>query len=53
VLATGEHDICRQANEHFSWVMGQKGIPHALHVWGNGSKHDWPDWCPMAAAYLP
>ena len=53
VLATGAHDICRQANEHFSWVMGQKGIPHALHVWGHGSKHDWPDWCPMAAAYLP
>ncbi|MDP1568451.1 MAG: alpha/beta hydrolase-fold protein [Vicinamibacterales bacterium] len=53
VLATGEHDICRGANEEFSGVLHAKGIPHALHVWGSGSKHDWPDWRPMAAAYLP
>lgn len=53
VLATGEWDICRGANEQFSGVLHAKGIPHALHVWGDGSKHDWPDWQPMAAAYLP
>lgn len=53
VLATGEWDICRAANESFSGLLHQKAIPHSLHVWGNGAKHDWPDWQPMAAAYLP
>ncbi len=53
VLVTGEHDICRRANESFSGLLHSKGIPHSLHVWGFGSKHDWPDWRPMAAAYLP
>ena len=53
VLATGEWDICRKANEDFSNLLGAKGIPHSLHVWGFGSKHDWPDWQPMASAYLP
>jgi esterase/lipase superfamily enzyme len=53
ILATGEHDICRGANESFSGLLHSKRIPHSLHVWGFGSKHDWPDWQPMAAAYLP
>jgi esterase/lipase superfamily enzyme len=53
VLVTGEHDICRAANESFSHLLHHKGIPHSLHVWGFGSKHDWPFWRPMAAAYLP
>ena len=53
VLATGEWDICRKANEDFSGLLGAKGIPHSLHVWGFGSKHDWPCWQPMASAYLP
>lgn len=53
VLATGEWDICRAANEDFSGLLRARGIPHSLHVWGHGSKHDWPDWRPMAAAYLP
>jgi esterase/lipase superfamily enzyme len=53
VLATGEWDICRKANEDFSALLGAKGIPHSLHVWGFGSKHDWPDWQPMASSYLP
>jgi esterase/lipase superfamily enzyme len=53
VLATGEWDICRPATEDFSRVMAAKGLPHSLHVWGFGSKHDWPYWQPMASAYLP
>ena len=53
MLATGEWDICRKANEDFSGVLAAKGIPHSLHVWGFGSKHDWPYWQPMANAYLP
>jgi esterase/lipase superfamily enzyme len=53
VLVTGEHDIFRGRTESFSGLLHSKGIPHSLHVWGFGSKHDWPDWRPMAAAYLP
>lgn len=53
VLAAGEWDICRQANEEFSALLARKQIPHSLHIWGGGSKHDWPDWRPMASAYLP
>ncbi len=53
VLATGEWDICRKANEDFSGLLTAKSIPHSLHVWGFGSKHDWPYWQPMASAYLP
>ena len=52
VLGTGDHDICRRDNEVFSDLLWQKGVPNSLHVW-NGSKHDWPDWLPMASAYLP
>ena len=52
VLVTGDHDICRAPNEQFSALLQAKGIQHSLHVW-NDSKHDWPFWRPMAAAYLP
>jgi esterase/lipase superfamily enzyme len=52
VLVTGDHDICRAPNEQFSALLQAKGIRHSLHVW-NESKHDWPFWRPMAAAYLP
>jgi len=53
VLVTGEHDICRGDSESFSRLLHARGIPHALHTWGFGSKHDWPDWRQMAATYLP
>ena len=52
VLVTGDQDICRAANEQFSGLLHAKGVPNSLHVW-NDSKHDWPYWRPMAAAYLP
>jgi esterase/lipase superfamily enzyme len=53
VLATGEWDICRAANQDFSRQLAARGIPHSLHVWGFGAQHDWPHWRPMASAYLP
>ena len=52
VLVTGDADICRGDTEQFSRLLHAKGIAHSLHVW-NHSKHDWPDWRPMAQAYLP
>ena len=53
VLVTGEADICRAATEQAAALLGQKGIPHSLHVWGHGSHHDWPEWTKMAKAYVP
>ena len=53
VLVTGEKDICRADTEHASRLLDQKGIPNSLHVWGDGSEHDWPEWTKMAAAYIP
>jgi len=53
VLVTGEADICRPATEQAAWALAAKSVPHSLHVWGNGSHHDWPEWRKMAAVYLP
>jgi esterase/lipase superfamily enzyme len=53
VLVTGERDICRADMEHAAWLLAMKGVPRTLHVWGNGSDHDWPEWVKMAKAYVP
>ena len=53
VLVTGEHDICRAATEEAARLLGDRGVPHSLHVWGYGSHHDWPEWVKMVAAYVP
>ena len=53
VLVTGEYDICRADTEHAAAILGARGVPHALHVWGEGSLHDWPEWLKMARAYVP
>ena len=53
VLVTGEKDICRADTEYASRLLDQKGIPNSLHVWGDGSGHDWPEWVKMARAYIP
>ena len=52
VLAAGEHDICRGANEGIATVMHAKGIPVRLDIWGDGALHDWPVWLRMAEHYL-
>ncbi len=53
VLATGEQDICRADTEHAARLLAAKHVPHSLHVWGDGSVHDWPEWRKMAMAYIP
>ena len=53
VLVTGEKDICRADTEHASRLLDQKEIRNSLHVWGDGSEHDWPEWVKMAGAYVP
>ena len=52
VLATGENDLCRNDNERMSAVLGSRGIPHWLDVWGNGTGHDWHWWRDMARKFL-
>jgi esterase/lipase superfamily enzyme len=53
VLATGERDGCKPENEQLAGMLAAKGIPHSLHIWGDGSIHDWPEWLRMARAYIP
>jgi esterase/lipase superfamily enzyme len=53
VLVTGERDNCRADMEHAAWLLAMKNVPRTLHVWGNGSVHDWPEWMKMARAYVP
>jgi esterase/lipase superfamily enzyme len=53
VLVAGEIDICRAETEHAARLLESKGIPVSLHVWGQGSLHDWPEWRRMAGAYVP
>ena len=52
VLATGETDICLEENLRFSRILGAKGIPHWLDVWGDGTGHDWPWWRQMVEKFL-
>src|SRR5579883_588836 len=52
ILATGEWDICLGENFRLANIMGSKGIPHWLDVWGDHSKHDWPWWRQMAQKYF-
>lgn len=52
VLAAGEHDICLGDNYRLAQILGHRGIPHKLHVWGDATGHDWPWWHKMAQAYF-
>lgn len=52
VLAAGEHDFCRAANERLSSILWKKDIGNHLSLW-NGGIHDWPTWRHMIQTYLP
>ena len=41
-----------EASHRFSTVLGQKGIPHELAIWGEDMAHDWPTWRAMLPHYL-
>lgn len=53
VLACGEGRWERPSN---SWgaaaVLGQRGVPNRVDVWGQGHDHDWPTWREMLPKYL-
>jgi len=52
VLASGEWDICLDANVKLSAILNAKGIPHWLDVWGDHAAHDWPWWQQMAIKHF-
>lgn len=52
LLGTGECDICLEENLRLSGILGAKGVPHWLDVWGSGTGHDWPWWREMAVKYF-
>lgn len=52
VLGTGVEDICLHANKELAWILGSKGIPHRLEIWGDGARHDWPWWQRMLETYI-
>lgn len=52
VLAAGDWDICLGDNYRMAEILGRKGIPHWLDVWGGDQKHDWPLWRQMAVKFF-
>src|SRR6266566_248537 len=52
VLASGEWDMCLDANVKLSAMLHAKGVPHWLDVWGDHTGHDWPWWVRMAVKYF-
>jgi esterase/lipase superfamily enzyme len=51
VLAVGRADPFLDNNRHLSRLLGDKGVPHRLHVW-DGRAHRARAWREMAALYL-
>ena len=37
----------------FARLLGDKGIPHDLDLWGHDVPHDWPSWRHQIAYHLP
>jgi len=51
ILAVGRDDAALGDNQHFSRVLGGRGIGHSLLVW-DGWAHDWPWWRQMVHRYI-
>ncbi len=51
ILGTSEWDICKGANEHLSYLLHQKNVPHWLDMRG-WKEHDWPLWKEMFPHYV-
>lgn len=51
-LGSGPHE-----SPDYTWraaeVLGSKGIPNRVEIWGQGSDHDWPTWRAMLPTFLP
>jgi esterase/lipase superfamily enzyme len=42
-----------ESTRRFAHLLGEKGIPHELDVWGHVVPHDWPAWRAQIAHHLP
>jgi esterase/lipase superfamily enzyme len=42
-----------ESTRRFAQLLGAKGIPHELDLWGHDSPHDWPAWRAQIAHHLP
>ena len=42
-----------ESTRRFARLLGEKGIPHELDVWGHDVPHDWPAWRAQIAHHLP
>jgi esterase/lipase superfamily enzyme len=42
-----------ESTKRLAWLLGEKGIPHELDLWGHDVAHDWPSWRAQIAHHLP
>ena len=42
-----------ESTKRFAGLLGEKGIPHELDLWGHDVPHDWPSWRAQMAHHLP
>ena len=42
-----------ESSRRFASLLGEKGIPHELDLWGHDVPHDWPAWRAQIAHHLP
>lgn len=53
VIATGQGAYeDPEASRQLARVLGEKGIPHHLDIWGQDVNHDWPWWRRMLPHFL-
>jgi esterase/lipase superfamily enzyme len=51
ILVVGRDDSLVENNRHFSHLLWEKDIWHALRIW-DGWNHDWPYWQDMVRQYI-
>ena len=42
-----------ESSKRLAGLLGAKGIPHELDLWGHDVAHDWPSWRAQIAHHLP
>ena len=42
-----------ESTKRFGGLLGEKGIPHEVDLWGHDVPHDWPSWRAQIAHHLP
>ena len=52
ILCTAEHDPCKGANLHMSYLLNEKGIHHTLEVQPGVFGHDWPWWAELIKRHI-